>query len=87
MTPFKQHDSPFSLILNKLKPIQPYNLWMTYPMKHSGLTPFKNRYNREDATPFKTPFSHVQQNKTHTTIQSLDDISHEIFWIKPFQKS
>ncbi len=42
-----------SLMFNKIKPIQSYNLWMTSPMKYSGLNLFKNRYKREDATPFR----------------------------------
>jgi hypothetical protein len=71
-------DSPLSktlsLILNKIKPTQPLDdtshetFWMTLFIKDSGLN----------------PFSHVQQNKTHTITQPLDDTSNKTFWIKPF---
>jgi hypothetical protein len=45
-------DSPLSKTLSLIfNKITPYNLWMTPTMKDSGLN----------------PFSHVQQNKTHTT--------------------
>jgi hypothetical protein len=69
-------------MFNKIKLIQLYNLWIkTFwmtPFTHSGWNPFKN------------PFSHVQQNKTHTIIQPLDknilDDTLQTFWMTPFQK-
>jgi len=80
MTLFKQHDSTFSLMFNKLKPIQSYNLWMTPPIKHSGFSPFKNRYNREKTTPFKNPFSQHYSN----TYKCRCSIPHSFLVIEEF---
>ena len=75
-------DSPLSNILDS--PLQTF--WI-HPFKHSGFTP-SNILDSPLQTfwihPFQNPFSHVQQNKTHTTIQPLDDTSHETLWIIPF---
>jgi hypothetical protein len=53
---------------------------MTPPIKHSGFSPFKNRYNREKTTPFKNPFSQHYSN----TYKCRCSIPHSFLVIEEF---